>query len=384
MNDLQEYSDNLQTVLRELPLAEIEKVIEVLQTARADGRTVFIMGNGGSASTASHFVCDIAKNTRRDGLPLIRAVGLADNMALLSAYANDEGYESVFAAQLANLVNRDDVVIAISTSGESPNVVSAVRLAKRAGATTIGFTGGGGGELAQIADMTVSVPSRRIEHVEDVHLILEHMITSRLREGIHPSESLTIDGHSPFSIDDAELRSLDAAQTAATQSDLALRSDERLFQQGWKTQDVLKRMLAVSLESVRAASGSAVLINGDLVSAATGYLSHRGKTWETRGEDLGLVLDSGLAGWVVRNKKPVLIPNTHDDDRWLKRDWEHSLPRSVISVPLISGETVFGALTLVNPHLKHFTEDDLVLVVALASGLAYLAAQASVEAGPAV
>lgn len=118
-------------------------------------------------------------------------------MALFSAYANDDGYGFVFAQQLANMVQRKEVVTAISTSGESLNVVAATRLVRRAGAVTNGFTGyPGGGELLRIADITVRVPTGHIEYVEDAHLIIEHMITARLRDGARPSSSRT--GH-PFS-----------------------------------------------------------------------------------------------------------------------------------------------------------------------------------------
>lgn len=111
-----------------------------------------------------------------------RVIGLTDNMAVFSAYANDEGYENAFAQQLASLVQPEDVVIGISTSGNSPNVLNAIRLASNRQATTIGFTGFDGGELRSLVDVEVHVPSDCIEHVEDVHLILEHLISKALRE----------------------------------------------------------------------------------------------------------------------------------------------------------------------------------------------------------
>ncbi len=148
------------------------------------------MGNGGSASTATHFVCDLAKNTRKEGWPHYKAIGLSDNMALFSAYANDEGYENVFAQQLANLVMPEDIVIAISASGNSRNVLNAVSFAKSANATTIGFTGFNGGNLASMVDINIHVNSNIIEHVEDIHLMLEHMIVKSLRERVY-SEAMT-------------------------------------------------------------------------------------------------------------------------------------------------------------------------------------------------
>jgi D-sedoheptulose 7-phosphate isomerase len=143
------------------------------------------MGNGGSASTATHFVCDLAKNTRKEGWPHFKVIGLADNMALFSAYANDEGYENVFAQQLANLVMPEDIVIAISASGNSKNVLNGVSLAKTANAITIGFTGFDGGKLCSMVDINIHVNSNIIEHVEDIHLILEHMIVRSLRERVY-------------------------------------------------------------------------------------------------------------------------------------------------------------------------------------------------------
>ena len=185
MKRVANYLSSLQQTMNELPKENIVSVIELLQAARADGRQVFIMGNGGSASTATHFVCDLAKNTRRDGLPHFKVIGLTDNMALFSAYANDEGYENVFSQQLANLVTPGDVVIGISASGNSKNVLNAIALAKACDATTIGFTGFDGGQLAPMVDLNVHANSSIIEHVEDIHLMLEHMIVKAIKDEVY-------------------------------------------------------------------------------------------------------------------------------------------------------------------------------------------------------
>lgn len=182
MEYLQKYITTLQQTMDGLPQALISDVIVVLQRARMQGNQVFIMGNGGSASTASHFVCDLAKNTRSNGLPHFRAIGLTDNMEIFSAYANDEGYESVFSQQLLNLIRTGDVVIAISASGNSMNVVRAIEEAQRFGATTIGFTGFDGGRLGRLVDFHIHVDSTIIEHVEDIHLMLEHMIVRTIKD----------------------------------------------------------------------------------------------------------------------------------------------------------------------------------------------------------
>ncbi|HZD10283.1 MAG TPA: SIS domain-containing protein [Candidatus Binatia bacterium] len=182
MNQIHSYISGLQETLNNLDREAIAHAVALLQEARLNRRQVFIMGNGGSASTASHFVCDLAKNTRAAGCPDFRVLGLADNMALLSAYANDEGYENVFARQLASFVQPGDLVIAISTSGNSRNVLEAVDLANRLGAVTIGFTGFDGGWLASRVTLDLRVPSHVIEHVEDIHLMLEHLICQNLRQ----------------------------------------------------------------------------------------------------------------------------------------------------------------------------------------------------------
>jgi D-sedoheptulose 7-phosphate isomerase len=182
MDSIRHYITELKWTLDLLPLETINEVVSVLHTARLNEQQVFTMGNGGSASTASHFACDLAKNTRKNGWPHFRVVGLADNMASFSAYANDEGYENVFAQQLASLVRPGDVVIGISASGNSANVIKATELANEMGAKTIGFTGFDGGRLARIVGINVHVPSNYIEQVEDIHLMLEHLICTVLRQ----------------------------------------------------------------------------------------------------------------------------------------------------------------------------------------------------------
>lgn len=182
MDYVRSYIVELKGTLDRLPMNQINEVIAILHDARLERRQIFILGNGGSASTASHFVADLAKNTRRAGWPDYRVIGLTDNMAIFSAYANDEGYENVFAQQLANYVLSKDIVIGISTSGNSPNVLKAIELANEMGALTIGFTGFNGGNLSQLVDINLHVTSEVIEQVEDVHLVLEHLICKALRE----------------------------------------------------------------------------------------------------------------------------------------------------------------------------------------------------------
>lgn len=191
MEFIQDYISTLQLTMDQLPHHLIADVIDILQQARRKGSQVFILGNGGSASTASHFACDLAKNTRQEGLPHFRVIGLTDNMAIISALANDEGYENVFSEQLVGLVRPEDIVIAISASGNSKNVIKAVEAAHQHKATVIGFTGFDGGCLGQMANIHIHVNSNIIEHVEDTHLMLEHLIVKTIKEQIQPSVNIT-------------------------------------------------------------------------------------------------------------------------------------------------------------------------------------------------
>lgn len=178
---IRSYFREITDILDDMEIAPIEAAIDLLHQARLEGRQVFIFGNGGSASTASHMACDLAKNTRHHALPPFRVIGLTDNMALFSAYSNDEGYENAFVQQLYNLVQPEDVVIAISTSGNSANVLRAVELAHTRGAQTIAMTGFNGGRLGPMVNIHLHVPSDSIEQVENIHLILEHLIARTLR-----------------------------------------------------------------------------------------------------------------------------------------------------------------------------------------------------------
>jgi len=180
-DDIQQYWSELTDAMQGLSLKHLARVTELLLDCHRRGSTVFILGNGGSAATASHFACDLAKGTRVQGLPAYRVVSLNDNVALLTAWANDSSYERIFAEQLAALVRTDDLVILISTSGNSPNVLAAAREAQQAGATTIALTGARGGRLAQLVDLAVRVPAQSVEQVEDVHLSVAHSICVALR-----------------------------------------------------------------------------------------------------------------------------------------------------------------------------------------------------------
>jgi len=161
---------------------QIDRMLEILLEARKNGKTIFIMGNGGSGSTASHFVCDLAKNTISRGNLRFKVVALTDNTPQILAWANDAGYENIFIEQLKNLMGEGDIVIGISCSGRSRNVLKALKYANEKGGITIGLTGFDGGEIKEIAKETIIVPSNSMQCCEDIHLMLEHVLTSMLRE----------------------------------------------------------------------------------------------------------------------------------------------------------------------------------------------------------
>jgi D-sedoheptulose 7-phosphate isomerase len=176
------YLNNLHEAIQELPISDIERVVEVIYQAYQRGSQIFIMGNGGSAATASHFACDLGKGTAAPGKGRFRVMSLNDNVPLMTAYANDFGYEDIFAEQLVNLVQPDDVVIMITASGNSPNILKAAECANEHGAITVGFIGFGGGKLKDMVDYHITISSRDYGNVEDVHLILEHSISAYFRE----------------------------------------------------------------------------------------------------------------------------------------------------------------------------------------------------------
>ncbi|MGC8958950.1 MAG: SIS domain-containing protein [Chloroflexia bacterium] len=176
------YLTQLQAILAGLPTEEIRRAGEILLEARRRGAQVFTLGNGGSAANASHIACDLSKSAIRPDLPRFRVISLVDNVPLATAWANDTSYENVFAAQLENLLHPGDVVIALSGSGRSPNILNAARLARERGATVIGLTGMDGGHLREVTDPCIIVPSDCMEQIEDAHLIIGHLLSIYLRE----------------------------------------------------------------------------------------------------------------------------------------------------------------------------------------------------------
>src|SRR5437660_1737083 len=185
METIHKYFTEVEQMMRAISLPHLQNVLVLLEQAYRNGHRIFIMGNGGSAATASHFALDLAKNTIMPGAPRLKAISLTDHVPLITAWSNDTAYEHIFAEQLANMIEPGDVVIGISTSGNSPNVINALRLAKESGAYTIGLLGKKGGKMKEMVDAYVLAPGQNIEQEEDAHMILAHIITRYMREVVH-------------------------------------------------------------------------------------------------------------------------------------------------------------------------------------------------------
>lgn len=178
------YFQGVKRSLDNLSVGIIEKITAVLYRAYKSEKKIILMGNGGSAATASHFVCDLTKGAVVPGKKRFRAFALSDNIPLISAYANDCGYPEVFLEQLKNIVDRGDVVIGISASGNSLNVLKALSYAKTKSALTIGVTGFDGGKLKDLVDQCLVVSNDNMEQIEDVHLVILHAIKLILKHKI--------------------------------------------------------------------------------------------------------------------------------------------------------------------------------------------------------
>src|SRR5207245_4920454 len=147
-------------MMQAISLSDLQAVLSILEEAYHNGHRIFVMGNGGSAATASHFALDLAKNTIMPGAPRLKAISLTDHVPLITAWSNDTAYEHIFAEQLANMIEPGDVAIGISASGNSPNVINALRLARQSGASTIGLLGAKGGKVKDLVHAYVLAPGQ--------------------------------------------------------------------------------------------------------------------------------------------------------------------------------------------------------------------------------
>lgn len=176
------YLQNVSHALTRLPFVQIDQVTDALWNAHQANRAVYLFGNGGSAALASHCACDFGKGTVVNGNRRFRVLALTDNVPLMTAWANDACYEDIFSEQLRSFLQAEDVAFAISGSGNSPNVLKALEVAREMGAYTIGLTGFQGGKMKSLCDLCVVVPSENMQVIEDVHLSVTHSIFTSFRE----------------------------------------------------------------------------------------------------------------------------------------------------------------------------------------------------------
>ncbi len=181
---VERYLGEIEAAVKQIDRDAVRAVVDALFACWARGGTTYLIGNGGSASTASHMMNDLTKCTIVDGRPRFRAMAFTDNVPVMTAFANDQSYEDIFVEPLRAHLDARDVVLALSGSGNSPNVLRAIAFAKEQGVVTVGLCGDTGGRLAALADIAVLVPAARIGQQEDGHLILNHTIALALHERI--------------------------------------------------------------------------------------------------------------------------------------------------------------------------------------------------------
>lgn len=172
------YFDKLADLAKKINLTEVDKVLTLIETTHINSQMIFIVGNGGSATTASHMVCDLSKTTGKN----IKALSLSDNTPLLTAIGNDISYDDVFSRQLEILANKGDMLLVITGSGNSKNILKAIQTAKNLGMITAGFLGFDGGKCREILDVSILVPSNEYGPVEDFHMILDHLMTEYFKK----------------------------------------------------------------------------------------------------------------------------------------------------------------------------------------------------------
>jgi len=172
----------VQDVLAHLDHQVVDGMIDVIWRGYEEGRTLFVFGNGGSAALASHFACDIGKGTVAGRAKRLKTIALTDNVALITAWANDKAYEEIFSEQLESLAEKGDIALAISGSGNSPNVLRGLEAGRRLGVQTLVLTGFAGGRAKTLADLCLIVPSDSMQHIEDAHLCATHAIFLAIRQ----------------------------------------------------------------------------------------------------------------------------------------------------------------------------------------------------------
>lgn len=178
----EQYRTDLVETIAKIDASRVQQAIQLFERARDGGRHIFVCGNGGSASTASHFACDMVKGASYQRERRFRIMALTDQLPTLTAYANDVSYDSVFVEQLRNFAQPDDLFMGISGSGNSPNVIQAMEYANATGCDTIALTGRDGGKLGPLARLNIQIPVPHMGRIEDAHMIVCHMIAYRFME----------------------------------------------------------------------------------------------------------------------------------------------------------------------------------------------------------
>ncbi len=178
------YFDEVVNTIAKIPVPTIDRIVAALMEAYQSSRMVYLFGNGGSAALASHFACDLGKGAANGTGKRFQVLAFTDNVPLMTAWANDARYEDIFAEQLSNFVRPDDIAFAISCSGKSPNVLNALKVAREAGAFTIGLTGFEGGDMSHLCDLCLIIPSDNMQIIEDLHLSVTHAVFTALRAKI--------------------------------------------------------------------------------------------------------------------------------------------------------------------------------------------------------
>jgi D-sedoheptulose 7-phosphate isomerase len=182
MNFTQSYRSQVLGAISSVELDKVEQAIAWFGEARDNNRHIFVCGNGGSASTASHFSCDVVKGASFNRDRRFRILALTDSLPTLTAYSNDVCYDCVFEEQLKNFAQKDDIVMAISASGNSPNVVRAIEYGNITGCKTVALTGRNGGKLGSLAQLNIQVRAEHMGRIEDAHLVVCHMIAYNFME----------------------------------------------------------------------------------------------------------------------------------------------------------------------------------------------------------
>ena len=187
-DSIQDYLNSQIKVMSDLKekIDIVEKILEVILEARDHGKQIYVMGNGGSASTSTHFVSDLLKTSITKDEKRFKAISLSDNIPVILAWSNDQSYDTIFVEQLKNFLQEGDIVIGISGSGNSLNVINGINYANQINAKTISLTGRDGGKLSKISNMNLTIPSNDMLTIETMHLCVCHLLTTLIRNKGQP------------------------------------------------------------------------------------------------------------------------------------------------------------------------------------------------------